>query len=247
MFSSKIGKEKMQKRQVIYLAIDDSGQLIKNDVACYGGIVFVGNAHLKSFLKNYQNLINEVKCRYCNHFSSCDNKCPELKHYNLKKRDRHIFIDYLKNYPLFSCVINTNKIYKSILKNTKSKGRYIDYAIKIMIKNVIQNLVKEEKININEDLELIIFIDESSYKSNGYYSLKESIYKELKMGIGNIKDNINFKNILNANLKVNIYYKNSKYNYLIQCADLITGYVRKSIIKRKNKNLNIIDYQIFLP
>lgn len=237
----------MKNKQTLYLAIDDSGQLIKKDYACFGGIILLNKESIKNFIQKYQSIVNSFKCKYCDHKNNCNHLCPELKHYNLKNKHLNVFLNYLQKHNLFFCYIDNKKIYDNILKNPKSKGRYLDFAIKMMIKNVILNLIKEKKINIYKDLELIIFVDETSYKSNGYYNLKESIYKELKYGMGNIKDNIKFPSIIKGKLNIKVYYKDSKLNYLIQASDLVAGYGRKKMMKNNRKALDIIKYKIFLP
>lgn len=238
--------------QKIFIAIDDSGKLIKEDVyMCFAGILFFNENEKNEFIKKYKRIVDSLKCYYCKYKNKCNNNCPELKHYILKNSHKKLFIDFLRSYHLFSCAIDIEKIYKNILNKPKAKGRFLDYAIKIMIKNIVKSLIKENKINPDNNLEIFIDIDEKSYKSNGYYNLEESISKELKQGIGNIKNNIQFKNVINGNLKINVSYRNSKQCYLVQASDLIVGYVRKSMLlksmEEKDKRLRIIDYQTFLP
>lgn len=217
---------------IIYLAIDDSGQLSKRDnIMTFGGLVIINK---EKFNREYQQIVDNI--------NSKRKIKKELKHNNLSTNYIKIFLAYLKKYFTFAIIIDNNKVYPTIMQNRKSKGRYLDYAIKILIKNVIKELIKEKIINPNIDLELIIYIDESTYKSNGYYNLENSIYEELKYGMSNIRNNINFKNIINSNLKITVKHKNSYYNYLVQAADIIAGYTRVHYL-----NPIKINYIIHIP
>lgn len=227
--------------QTIYIAIDDSGQLsFKEDIATFGGLIFLNRQELQLFLLKYENLINKIKCKYCK-----NKQCPELKHFNLKKKDLKLILNFLKSYHLLSCVIKNNEIYTSILNDPKAKGRYLDYAIKMMVKNALKDMIKTNLINPNQDIKIIIYIDESTYKSNGYYNLDKSIYNELKLGMSNIKNNTQFKNIINGNLTLEIHHEESKNNFLIQAADIVAGTIRNNTIK--NESLAFVNYQTYLP
>jgi len=90
-------------------------------------------------------------------------------------------INYIKNYYLVGCVINNSKIYQHIIEDKASKGRYLDYAIHRMIKLLIENLIKEGKLNPHQSVEIIININEQTTKSNGYYNLSNGLLEELKI------------------------------------------------------------------
>lgn len=236
----------MQDIQNIYIAIDDSGTLSKyEDAIIYGGIIFFNKNEVDNFIKKYKNIVNNIKCKYCK--NKCNNKCPELKHYNLNQKDKFKFINYLKKYYLIACTINNKKIYKNIIENKKTKGRFLDYSVKILIKKTIVNLIKNNIIDEEKDLNITIYIDEQNYKSNGYYNLKESIFEELKYGMINFKNNYNFKPIIKGNLTIKLYFKDSSKSFLIQAADLVAGTTRKIIIKENNKNFEYINLLLFLP
>ena len=247
-----IERHPMLKKQILIIAIDDSGVLCKNENYCvFAGIIFFSELEKERFIKNYKKIVDDLKCRYCKR-KTCDNNCPELKYFNLKKTHQKRFIKYLKNYSLLSVIIDNRKIYSRIIEHSKSKGRYLHYAIKMMIKNAIESLIKEDKLNNNIDLDITINIDELSYKTNGLYNLEESIYEELSHGMKNIKRNAIFKNIINSNLNIQLEFKNSATDYLVQAADLVAGTIRSYRIHIQNteelKNkLNFINYQLFLP
>lgn len=232
-------------KQTIYMAIDDSGNLLQDKIMTFGGIIFFNNEELNKFEKEYQIIVNKYKNRYKKLLKI--NSAIELKSCYLKKKHLQVFMNNLSKYELMSIAIDTTKIYKSILNSKKSKGRYLDYAIKMMIKNTVKDLIKEKKINQNKELELIIYIDQSSYKSNGFYSLEKSIYQELKYGMTNIGKNSKFKNLINNKLTVRVIFKNSLLSYPVQAADLIAGYTRKSIVNKCDNNLKRINHLFYIP
>ncbi len=238
----------MQDKQTLIMAIDDSGKLSKKEkYACFGGIIFHNIKERDKFITQYKQIVQEYKCRYCHHKDNCNFKCPELKHNNLKQAHKRRFLNYIKKYPLLSCTIDNSKIYERIFKDHQAQGRYLDYAIKLMIKEAIKKMIKEKIINPYKDLEIILNIDENSYKSNGYYNLEESIYMELKQGMNNVRNYTYFHNLIYGNLMVKVYFRKSYLNYLIQGADLVAGTVRKYYIQDKASNLTFINYQIYLP
>lgn len=229
--------------QTIYIALDDSGKLSsKEKISVYGGIIFFSQNEIKKFNQEYNQLTNSIKEKY---FDKQTNTYPELKHFNLKPKDRLKFLNYLKHYHLLAGIIYNQDIYNNIVNNSKSKGRFLDYVVKMTIKNAMVNLIKENLINPANNLNIIINIDEQNLKSNGYYTLQESIYEELKHGMINFKNNSNFKPIIKGKLTINLNFIDSSASYLIQAADIIAGATRKNIIN--NKTIDFITYQIFFP
>ena len=236
---SKLERKYMSNKshQIIYLAVDDSGQLSKSDnIMTFGGIILFEN-EINDFKINYEKIVMSLKNKY--------KRYNELKHSNLKSKHLNLFCNYLNNFLSFGVIINNKAIYNNIMNNSKAKGRYLDYAIKLMLKNVIDCLIKDKLINPYINLILNIYVDQTSYLSNGYYNLKDSIYEELRYGMSNIKNNINFKNIIYSKLTINLSYRDSKKDYLIQASDLIAGEIRKNYIK--NTNLTFVNYLIYLP
>ncbi len=224
--------------KTLFIALDDSGQLSLNDeIMTFGGIILFNTIEKEKFITGYEEIIQKIKHKY-KHIS-------ELKHYNLKKKDLKKLLKYINHYQTFSCIVFNKDIYSSILNTPKAKGRYLDYVIKILIKNIIKELIQKKIINPYNSLKIYLYVDENSLKSNGYYNLKESIYEELKYGMGNIRNNISFKNIIFGNLDLYLDYLDSKKSYLIQASDLVAGETRKNYLHNiPNSDIN---YLIYLP
>ncbi len=243
--------------QTIYINIDDSGKLVDNQkVAIYAGLVFTSKAEKDKFITQYRSIVEKMKCKYCNqNVSICkSNKdCPELKHNMLKPKHNRQLMNYIKRYSILCCVINNDKVYHNIKIDTASRGRFLDFSLKLLIKNTIKALIKERKINPNNPVKLIINIDEQTTKSNGYYGLKDGIIEELKHGIYNYNYSIQYQPILNNSLNVSLNYQKSEKSYLIQASDLIAGTVRRLYlnniydISEFNKRIQFVNYILFLP
>jgi len=113
--------------------------------------------------------------------------------------------------------------------------------------------IKQKEIEQKNIQTLYINIDEQTTKTNGYYSLKEGIFEELKYGIYNYNYSIMHTPLLNSELEVKLCYQKSEKSYLIQAADLIAGTIRRlylnniNDITEFNKRVNFVNYRLFLP
>lgn len=243
--------------QIVCINIDDSGKLVDTEkVAVYAGLVFTSKQEKDKFITQYRSIVNNIRCNYCNKdISICtsNKSCPELKHNNLKNKHIRQLMNYVKRYSILCCVINNDKVYSNIKKDTASRGRFLDYAMKLLIKQTFKGLIKENIINPDIPVKLILNIDEQTTKSNGYYNLKNSIEEELIYGIYNYNYSKAYEPILHSGLDVKLHYQKSDKSYLIQAADLVAGTIRKNYLKNLNdltefyKKIDFVNYKIFLP
>lgn len=246
-----------EKLQTVYINIDDSGKLVNSEkVAIYAGLVFISKKEKDKFITQYRSIVKDIKCKYCKeNISSCtkNTACPELKHNMLKPKHIRQLINYVKRYSILCCVINNDKVYSNIKNDTASRGRFLDYALKLLVKQTIKGLIKENAINPNVPTKLVINIDEQTTKTNGYYNLRDSIMEELKYGIYNFNYATKHLPIINAELDIKICYQKSEKSYLIQAADLVAGNIRRiylnniNDITEFNKRINYVNYSLFLP
>ena len=140
---------KKEEYQEIYINLDDSGKLTKKEkVSVYAGIVFLSKQEKDKFITQYRQIINEIKCSYCDQTKGeCTKKCKEIKNTNIKKGHKRRIMNYINKYYTIALVINNTKVYNHIINNKASKGRYIDYTIRRLIKSTIEELIKDKKIN----------------------------------------------------------------------------------------------------
>lgn len=252
-------KDKLNDKnvQTVYINLDDSGKLVNGEQVCiYAGIIFTSKKEHDKFITQYRSIVNNIKCKYCkkdNSFCSSNKSCPELKHNMLKPSHNRQLFNYIKKYSVISCIINNNNIFSNIKEDTATRGRFLDFSIKLLIKNTIKVLIKENKIDPNNPINLIINIDEQTTKTNGYYNLQDGIYEELKHGIYNYNYNKKHPPIIYADLNVILHYQKSDKSYLIQASDLVAGTIRRlylnniNDITEFNKRIDFVNYKIFLP
>ena len=238
-------------KQIVCINIDDSGKLVKNEnVTIYAGLVFLSKSEKDKFITQYRSIITKIKHNYCkNGF----NENLELKHNNLKPTHNRQLMNYIKKYSVLCCIINNNKIYTNIKANKATRGRFLDFALKLLIKETFKNLIKNKLIDPNKPVKLILNIDEQTTKSNGYYNLADSIIEELKFGIQNFNYSAIYNPILNSDFEIKLQYQKSEKSYLIQASDLVAGTIRRTYlnnlnnISEFNKRTQFVNYKIFLP
>lgn len=239
-----------EKTQEIYINLDDSGKLTSSETVCvYGGLVFFSKHEKDKFITQYRSIINEIKCSYCGIKNCSRNKCPEIKNTNIKPSHKRRLINYIKKYYLITLVIENERVYDHIKLDKAARGRFLDYCLRRMIKDIIKDLIEKNKIKPNNNIRLIINIDEQTTKSNGYYNLKEGLEEELKYGILNFNYGTAITPIIRGNLEIVLSYQNSINSYVVQASDLLAGTMRKKylenspIIKEILKN----NFLIILP
>lgn len=244
---------KKEEYQEIYINLDDSGKLTKKEkVSVYAGIVFLSKQEKDKFITQYRKIINEIKCSYCGQTKGeCTKKCKEIKNTNIKKGHKRRLMNYISKYYTIALIINNTKVYDHIISNKASKGRYIDYTIRRLIKSTIEELIKDKKINPHKNVRLIINIDEQSTKSNGYYNLHDGLIEELKYGIVNYNYSRKFTPIIFSKLEIRLSYQDSGKSYVVQAADLLAGTIRRKCLDNKN-NISqelskFVDFKIVLP
>lgn len=239
--------------QEIYINLDDSGKLTtKERISVYGGLVFLSKKEKDKFITQYRSIINDIKCGYCsNNVECCKKACPEIKNTNIKRNDKRRIMNYIKKYYVIALVIKNDYVYEHIKDNKAAKGRFVDYSIRRMIKEVVNSLIKSNRINPNKPIRLIINIDEQTTKSNGYYNLRDGLIEELKYGIVNYNYSVKLNPIIFSDLDIVISYQDSGKSFLVQAADLLAGTIRKTAIDNKNdisKSLSkFVDFKIILP
>ena len=241
--------------QEIYINLDDSGKLTKKELlSVYGGIVFLSKKEKDKFITQYRSIINDIKCKYCKNKSTCNKKCPEIKNTNIKNSDKRRIMNYIKKYFVVGLIINNQNVYDHIIENKAAKGRFIDYSLRRMIKEIINNQISNHNISENKPLKVVVNFDEQTTKSNGYYNLHDGLVEELKYGISNFNYACIYNPIVFNDLDIKISYQDSGKSYLVQAADLISGTIRRGALNALNNNENInyaldnfINYKIMLP
>ena len=227
--------------QEIYINMDDSGKLSnKESFLVYGGIVFSSSEEKQKFSNKYRRIINDIKCQYCHkNQTECSKECPEIKSSKINDADRRRIINLCKQYKVFSLVVDNARVYQSIMSSKASKGRYIDFVLKVTLKEVLSTLIQEAVIDPDKDIKICINIDQQTTKSNGYYSLQDSIYEEIKHGLYNYNYSVFHKAIFNEDVNLYVNYIDSKKSIAIQAADIIAGTTRRIMYYSELKSKRI--------
>lgn len=217
---------KTNGEQILYISLDDSGKLNNNErYLVYAGLFFTDRKELEKFKIQYKKIRNEISKKEC--YKNID----ELKGHTLKNKDRLRLLRFVYKYSTAGLIVDNSKIIKDdILVSKDSKGRYRDYAIKLLIKEILIEQIKTKKIDSRKSLLLIINMDQESSKSNGRYRLDEGIYEELVKGIINYNYGFKTSPVLYNKLTVKIYSQNSKDSIIIQASDLVANNIWRSKI-----------------
>lgn len=236
--------------------MDDSGKLNKNENSCiFGGVFFHSSKDYMNFVNKYKSVINSIKCSYCkNNINNCNKDCIEIKGTTkLKNSHKRRIFNLIKKEKNFGVFIKNEKVYKPIMNDKSARGRFCDYAQKRIVKEIILYSIRNGFIDPNKELKLYIKIDESKTKSNGYYNLQDSIYEELVNGIINYDYSIKHSPILHGGLKIKSKTYDSKYNFGIQSADMMSHYLHSEYEQHLKFGKNIssttsfIEVKLFIP
>lgn len=239
----------------IFILMDDSGKLNQNENSCiFGGLFFYSSKDYMNFVNKYKSIINSIKCKYCKQNSNnCNKNCIEIKGTTrIKNSDKRRIFNLVKKENNFGIFINNQKVYTPIMNSKASRGRFCDYVQKRIIKEIVLYSIRNQKIQSDIPLKLYIKIDECKTKSNGYYNLRDSIYEELVNGISNFDYSIIHKPIL-SHLSIQVKTYDSKYNFGIQGADIMSNYLHgqyEQFLKSGkdiSSTISFIEVKLFLP
>lgn len=228
---------KSETEQIVYISLDDSGKLNNNEkYLVYAGLFFTDKKELERFKAIYKKIRNEIAKK--EEYSDVE----ELKGYTLKSKDRLRILRFVHKYSTAGLIVNNSQIEKQdILYSKDAKGRYRDYVIKLLIKEIIIDLITKKIIDPYRPVTLIVNMDQESAKTNGRYKLDEGIYEELVKGIINFNYGFKIAPILFGGLSVNIYVQNSKDSIIIQASDIIANNIWRNIMGgRSIGNIDII-------
>ena len=146
----------------------------------------------------------------------------------------------------FGVIVNQKNIRDEIFANKKSKQRYLDYAYKIGLKRMFENLICEGIISADEIENIYIYVDEHTTATDGRYELKEGLEQEFKLGTFNYAYNKFYPPIFKNIKSVNVNYCNSNSVTLIRAADIVANNIYyKAIRSIENTSNNL--YLTTLP
>ncbi|KOP29468.1 hypothetical protein ADM98_11365 [Exiguobacterium sp. BMC-KP] len=219
--------------QTITFYADDSGVLHKKEESghfVYGGFVFLDKAVRERTTRRYRKLALSI-CK--------DLGIAEAKACFLQNKHKRSLMGIMKDVESFSVITEIEHMYDSIMEDKLSRHRFKDYALKMAIKRKLEVLIRENKVNPNAPTHLNIFIDEQPTSTNGYYGLEESIHEEFSKGIVSFDYSTVRKKLFNSTLRVNIQYKTSHNDFMIQASDILANRIWNLARKRQMTQLNL--------
>lgn len=210
----------------IYFFIDDSGVLdyAKNEkFFLYCGYMIIGNKSKDNLLRKYNSIRDEIALQYSNEH--------EIKGRIFDKtigkelRDQLRLYKVMKSPFCYSLIleIKNQSVYDKILADKKSKTRYKNFALKMMIKSALKKALKDGAIE-DDELHIKILIDEEGQSTNGVYNLEESVKSELFHGIHNFDYGNFYEPVFHcprSSVKVN--YCSSELVRPVQTADILAN------------------------
>ena len=201
--------------QEVFIYLDDSGTLHKHangQYFIYAGYILLSKKEKDKALSTYRSAVKK-----CNHSNE------ELKAFGAKGKTKRYLVSALKDCESFSCVVDKNRVYSSIMDNKKSIHRYKDYCIKRATKQKLLSLINRKMINPNEPIILRFFVDNQPTSTDGIYNLRESIREELSSGIANFDYGVIHEPIFHNTVEVFTSFFFFLYHYLIQASDMLAN------------------------
>lgn len=242
--------DRKNELQNVFINMDDSGVLHRNDKYCvYGGIVFTDKKEMDAFRRKYKKALSQINCKYCReNRENCKHNCPEIKDSNIKGNHKRWLFNMIKKEQAFAVIIDNAMVNDSIMMSKSSRGRYRDYAQRLIIRRVIAYLIKEGRICPDLPVNLVIRIDQQATTTDVDRKFVMDIERELVVGMKNFDYNMKHKPILFADIDIDLKYVVSSTNTLIQASDFIAGETRRAILNSGDSNeINYLDVKLFLP
>lgn len=212
----------MDTMQEVLIYLDDSGVLHTNATGrffVYAGYLFLSSKDKDFALAKYRAAVNRVRKR-----PDC-----EIKAHLTKGKTKRYLNSQLFNYESLSCLVDKTRVYPSILNAKRSIHRYKDYCIKRITKAKLIDLIRRGLLDPRLDTNIHLFIDNQPNATNGLYTLRESIFEELRHGIANFDYGIQYPPLFSGYLMVETIFCDSRHNYLIQASDFLANSIFASV------------------
>ena len=205
----------------IYIYSDESGVLDKkhNQYYIFGGLLFLSEEERDEYSRRFIAAENNIR------LSESIPKDIEVKAATIKGKSKKKLYKCIQNTERFGVVIEQNKLNDELFLNKKTKQRYLDWAYKMAIKKKFEHMIAYGHLNPDEVESINFLVDEHSTATNGWYELKESLEKELKIGMHNF-EHMTFHRPLFPNVKsINLQYCNSSKKTLVRAADIVANHI----------------------
>lgn len=210
----------------IFVYSDESGVFDKvhNEYFVFGGLIFLGKEKRDIQSRKYSAV--ERNIRQNGYYE----KNTELKATFVTNKEKYKLYRSLNKCIKFGVIIHQKDIHDGIYSHKKSKQRYLDYSYKIALKRAFEHLINIGRIKPDQVEDILIYSDEHTTATNGRYELREAIEQELKLGTINYNNASVYPPIFPNMGNVCLKYCDSKANYLIRAADIVSNNIYHRVV-----------------
>ena len=215
----------------IFVYSDESGVLDKvhNDIFTFGGLMFLSKDEKDIASRKYHAAERIIR-------SSGDYGDVEIKASTIIAKEKRKLYRSLNGFYKFGVVVDQQTVQDEIMKDKKSKQRYLDYVFKIGVKRLLEELIRRGRIDQGAVENMYFFADEHSTSTNGFYELRESLEEEFKRGMF-ARDFSKFFPPLFPKVKtVLLEFCNSANVILVRAADIVANRIYHDAISGKCQN-----------
>lgn len=188
-----------------------------NRIFVFGGLVFLSKDERDEAARKYSHA--EKTIRKIGNYE----RDVEIKANTITRSQRGKLFRSLNGCYKFGAVINQTLVLDSIMNDKKTKQRYLDYAFKIGLKRLFEQLICDGIIDPNNVENIVLYVDEHSTSTNGVYELRESLEEEFKRGTHSHNYLRFFPPIFPGMLSVELKYCNSATQRLVRAADIVAN------------------------
>lgn len=215
----------------IFVYSDESGVLDKahNDIFTFGGLVFLSKDEKDVAARKYHAAERIIR-------TSGEYGSVEIKASTIKAKEKRKLYRSLNEFYKFGVVVNQKTVQDEIMKDKKSKQRYLDYVFKIGVKRLLEKLIELDEIAQGDVENMYFFVDEHSTSTNGFYELRESLEEEFKRGMFARDFSRFFPPLFPAAKDISLTFCNSANVILVRAADIIANRIYHDAISGKCQN-----------
>lgn len=215
----------------IFVYSDESGVLDKahNEIFAFGGLVFLSKDEKDIASRKYHAAERCVR----KHGGYWD---MEIKASTVEANEKRKLYRSLNKFYKFGVVVDQQTVQDEIMKDKKSKQRYLDYVFKIGVKRLLEELIRRNRIEQGAVENMYFFADEHSTSTNGFYELRESLEEEFKRGMFARDYSRFFPPLFPEVQTVSLEFCNSASVILVRAADIIANRIYHDAISGKCQN-----------
>lgn len=229
----------------IWVYSDESGVFNKkhNDYYVYSGLVFLSDEERQVCSRKYSAAEKIIRTR-----ASID-KNVEIKAATISNPDKNKLFRSLNQYYKFAVIIKQQSVFDNIFTHKKIKQRYLDYTYKMAVKNIFNQLIKDNVIVPSAVSKISVYVDQHTSATDGIYELHENLEEEFKYGTYNQTWSKFFPPIFVNLNSVQVQQCNSEKKILIRAADIVANRVYHLALENNIAKLNDIPnlYYIIQP